>query len=78
MLHAWVTAPAEEGRANDALVALVAEALDLRRSEVGIVAGARSREKTLQLPDRAAERLRVLTARGRSRRRGAHFTHPRI
>lgn len=59
-LRAWITAPAEDGRANDALLTLVAEALELRRSEVAIIAGRRSREKTLEIADRAAERLRLL------------------
>jgi uncharacterized protein (TIGR00251 family) len=59
-LRAWITAPAEDGRANEALRTLVAEALQLRRSEVAIIAGQRSREKTLEIADRAAERLRLL------------------
>ena len=59
-LRAWVTAPAEDGRANEALVRLVAKSLEVRKSEVAIVAGERSREKTLELPDRAAQRLRAL------------------
>lgn len=59
-LRAWVTAPAEHGRANAALLELVARTLELRRGEVALVSGARSREKVLELPDRAAERLRRL------------------
>ncbi len=59
-LRAWVTAPAEDGRANDALMALVAHALAVRESEVTIASGARSREKSLEVPDRAAARIRAL------------------
>jgi uncharacterized protein (TIGR00251 family) len=47
---AWkvrVTAPAENGRANDAVVDLLAAALDVPRSRVEIVGGHGSRDKTV-------------------------------
>lgn len=42
-------APAVEGRANEELVRFLAEVFDLRRSQVAIVRGAKSREKWLEL-----------------------------
>jgi hypothetical protein len=45
---AWklrVTAPAEEGKANDAVIALLAETLDLPRRDVAITVGQASRDK---------------------------------
>jgi uncharacterized protein YggU (UPF0235/DUF167 family) len=56
-LRAWVPAPAEGGRANEALRELLAGALHVRRQDVVIVAGARSREKTIEIPDAAARAL---------------------
>jgi uncharacterized protein YggU (UPF0235/DUF167 family) len=46
-LRARVTAPAVEGAANNALIRLVAEELDVARSDVRIVAGAQGRRKLL-------------------------------
>lgn len=62
-LRASVTAPATDGRANAALVDLVADALAVRKSEVRVVSGGRSREKLLELPDLARTRLERLTRR---------------
>ena len=45
-----VQAPALEDRANEALVAFVAQRLGIARREVTLAAGARSREKTLEVP----------------------------
>ncbi|OLC54049.1 MAG: hypothetical protein AUH85_12705 [Chloroflexi bacterium 13_1_40CM_4_68_4] len=61
-LHAWVTAPPLDGKANQAVRALVAAALEVREWEVQIIAGERGREKVLLVPDGAAERLRTLLA----------------
>ena len=47
---AWkmrVAAPPENGKANDALVALLAETLDVPRSSIEIAAGHSSRDKTV-------------------------------
>jgi uncharacterized protein (TIGR00251 family) len=49
MLLARVTAPPVEGRANAALARLLARALDLPPSRVGVIAGARGREKTVAI-----------------------------
>ncbi|HEU5287217.1 MAG TPA: DUF167 domain-containing protein, partial [Candidatus Limnocylindria bacterium] len=55
-----VTAPPAEGRANDAVVAVLARALDLAPSEVRIERGGSSRTKLVSLPAAAEARLRRL------------------
>ncbi len=40
-----VTAPPEDGRANEALIELLRDLLDLKRSQVELISGATSREK---------------------------------
>jgi uncharacterized protein (TIGR00251 family) len=40
-----VTAPPEDGRANEALTEALREALNLKRSQVALVSGATSRDK---------------------------------
>lgn len=61
---AWkvrVSAPPERGRANDEVVALLAEHLDLHRSELRVVSGHTSRDKVIELDrlplDEAERRL---------------------
>jgi hypothetical protein len=61
---AWkvrVTAPPEGGRANDAVVRLLAEMLRLPRRDIAIVSGASGREKIVSLagigPDETERRL---------------------
>ncbi len=44
-LKVAVTAPAQDGRANEALVEVLREALGLRRSQVELIAGATARDK---------------------------------
>jgi uncharacterized protein len=65
---AWkvrVTAPAEDGRANEAVVALLAETLDLPRSSVSLVAGHGARDKLVELADMPADETdRRLAAAG--------------
>jgi uncharacterized protein len=60
-----VRAPPEDGRANAAVCAVVAEAFDLPKSAIAITAGAKSRLKTLtvETSDSAAfaARLNALT-----------------
>lgn len=55
-----VTAPPVEGAANEALVAVLAEACGVPRSTVRLEAGGRSREKRVSFPAAAAERLRAM------------------
>jgi uncharacterized protein (TIGR00251 family) len=44
-LKVAVTAPPEDGRANKALLEVLRKALDLKRSQVELLAGATSRDK---------------------------------
>jgi hypothetical protein len=61
---AWkvrVPAPPERGRANDAVVELLASALDVDRRDVALVSGHSSRDKIVELsglsPEEAERRL---------------------
>lgn len=64
-LKVAVTAPPEDGRANEALVELLAEVLQVRRSEVVVLRGATSRDKTFLLRGQtAATILERLAAAG--------------
>lgn len=61
---AWkvrVSAPPERGRANDAVVRLLAERLGVPARSVSVVSGHTAREKVVELrgvePDEAARRL---------------------
>jgi hypothetical protein len=58
-LRVRVAAPAEAGRANEALVRVVAAAFGLRRADVTIVAGASSRRKDLALSGLTLEDARA-------------------
>ena len=49
VLHLRVTAPPEGGKANAAVVALVAKSLRVPRSSVSIVKGFASRDKVLRV-----------------------------
>jgi len=66
--EAWklrVHAAPERGRANDEVVALLAETLGLARSEVRLVAGLTSRDKVVELSQLSlAEAERRLEAAG--------------
>lgn len=55
MLQLRLAAPPVEGAANAALVAFVAKALRLRKSEVAIISGEKARLKLLQLSGDPAE-----------------------
>ncbi len=44
-----VTAPPDQGRANKALVELLAEKLELKKSQIELLSGATSREKRFLL-----------------------------
>lgn len=45
-LKVAVTAPPEDGRANEALVKVLAKALGVKRGQIALLTGATSREKT--------------------------------
>ncbi len=47
--RARIAAPPEGGRANRALVELLAEALGVRRDQVAVVAGRRGRRKVVEV-----------------------------
>ena len=49
MLKATVTAPAEAGRANEALLQLLARAWHLPRRDLSIISGSTSRNKTVRV-----------------------------
>jgi uncharacterized protein len=55
VLKASVTAPAEGGRANEALLQLLAGAWHLPRRDLSIVAGSTSRNKSVQMAGEAQQ-----------------------
>src|SRR3954467_7995721 len=61
-LGVWVRARPVEGQANTAIVRTIADALDLRSSQVLLAAGARGRRKIvdIDLPDAEAVHARLL------------------
>jgi uncharacterized protein len=65
VLKASVTEPPEDGRANDALLRLLARACRLPCRDLAVIAGAASRQKTVQVsgdPQPLFERLGALIA----------------
>ncbi len=52
-------APAREGRANEELVRLLAQRLDVSRADVTIVSGARARRKVARVAGLAADDARL-------------------
>jgi hypothetical protein len=48
-LKARVAAPPEDGKANTALIGLLARTLDVRKADVRIASGAASRIKTIEV-----------------------------
>ena len=70
-LRVRVTAPAESGKANAALVELLARALDVRRGDIRLVMGWSSRRKVVEVPlspDVVEERLTSWGERPRLKR----------
>lgn len=57
-LRLAVTAPPEDGRANDAVCRFVAKLLDRPRGHVNVIRGATSREKTVRIEGLTAVDLR--------------------
>ena len=65
VLRVRVTAPPDKGKANKAVIALLAKALSVPKSALTITAGETARLKTVRLagaPDDLADRLAALTA----------------
>ena len=52
-LKARVSAPPEDGKANDALLRLIAKALDVAKTKVRIVSGSASRMKIIEAETRS-------------------------
>ncbi len=59
MLKLAVTAPPEDGRANEALVELLRELFQLKRSQVELIAGPTSREKRFLIRGVKPEELEI-------------------
>lgn len=57
-LRLRVTAPPEGGKANEAVISLLAEALGLVKSRVRIVRGRRSRDKLVSVASLTPEEVR--------------------
>jgi uncharacterized protein (TIGR00251 family) len=60
LLKASVTAPPVEGRANDALLGLLAKNWGVPRRDLAIIGGAKSRNKTVHVAGDPAELLKRL------------------
>ncbi len=58
VLRVRLTAPPVDGAANAALIAFLADALGLRKSQLELVAGQTSRQKRIRINGLSAERLR--------------------
>jgi uncharacterized protein (TIGR00251 family) len=58
-LKVSITAPATDGRANDALISFVAERLGVPRARVTLVTGAASRSKTLRVQGKSAAEVQA-------------------
>ena len=54
-----LSAPPVDGRANEALIAFVAERVGLPRARVSLVAGAASRSKVLRITGKSAAEVRA-------------------
>jgi uncharacterized protein (TIGR00251 family) len=59
MLKVAVTAPPDKGRANDAIVEVLADALGLKRSQVELLSGRTSRRKNFLCRGVTAEAARA-------------------
>jgi uncharacterized protein (TIGR00251 family) len=62
-LKVAVTAPPEDGRANAAIVELLRDWLGVKRSQVALLSGERSRNKVVLVRGVTAEQLTALVAR---------------
>jgi uncharacterized protein len=65
-LRVRVTAPPAEGRANHAVIELLAEALGLPRSSIELVSGASGRDKLVRVGGHSLDEIRALLARARA------------
>lgn len=58
-LKVSITAPAIDGRANDALIAFLAEWLGVPRARISLLAGATNRSKTLRITGKSAAEVQA-------------------
>jgi uncharacterized protein len=65
-LRVRVTAPPTEGRANQAVMALLAEALGVPRASIELVSGAAARDKLVRVGRHSLEEIRALLAGARA------------
>jgi uncharacterized protein (TIGR00251 family) len=65
-LRVRVTAPPAEGRANHAVIALLAETLGLPRSSIGLVSGAAGRDKLVRIAGHSLPEVRALLGGARA------------
>lgn len=61
VLRVRVAAPPAEGRANDAMLRLVAKALGVPPSRVTVISGAQSRTKVIEVDGLTVEEIRART-----------------
>ena len=66
LLRVRVTAPPVEGRANDALLRLLAKALDVSPSRLRLVKGQTSREKVIAVEGVSGEDVRARLSVGKT------------
>lgn len=62
MLRVAVQAPADHGRANAAILGLIAQALRMKSAQLALLSGERSRQKTISVRGENAESLRIRLA----------------
>lgn len=62
ILKVWVTAPPAEGRANDALLQLLAKEWGLARRDLAIVGGQKNRSKIVRIAGETSLLLKRLSA----------------
>jgi uncharacterized protein (TIGR00251 family) len=55
-----VHAPAVDGKANEALIRVLSEFLDISKSQIAIISGHTSRMKRIEIPEQSAARLQTL------------------
>ncbi len=61
-----VTAPPENGRANQALIEFLAQLLNVKRSQIELLAGAASRSKSFLIRGESQQMMAARLNRGRS------------
>lgn len=66
LLRASVTAVPEKGKANTALIKLLAKKLDLPKTSIRLIAGNQSRHKTVHISGQPDDLMNVLRAKFRA------------